>query len=209
LPLTTLRRVELAMELPERTRSAIAELAYGTNAKLMIGFARRAWRERERSDGSTFTDLPFQTTWEASRSQPGAAGILTNFVGGRRGVELGQGTAAERAAECVEQLEDVYRGIREQRAGMHEVRFHWPTHPWSLGSYLCQRPGDWTRFGGVFEAPVGRLRFAGEHCSRTAQGFMEGGCETGLRVAAELLAELGLEREDRGVAFARRAASPR
>lgn len=194
LPLTTLRRVELAVDLPRRTRTAIAELAYGTNAKLTIGFARRTWRERERSDGSTFTDLPYQTTWEASRAQPGVAGILTNFVGGRRGVELGRGTATERAAACVEQLEQVYGGIGAQRAGMSEVRFHWPTHPWALGSYLCLRPGDWTRFGGVFEPPVGRLRFAGEHCSRDAQGFMEGGCETGVRAAGELLAELGVPR---------------
>jgi monoamine oxidase len=192
VPLTTLRRVELAVDLPERVRSAIADLAYGTNAKLMIGFARRVWRERERSDGSTFSDLPFQTTWEASRVQPGAAGVLTSFVGGRRGVELGRGTVAERAAACVAQLEQVYGGISGERAGMSEVRFHWPSHPWSLGSYVCLRPGDWTRFGGVFEAAVGRLRFVGEHCSRDAQGFMEGGCETGLRVASELLAELGM-----------------
>jgi monoamine oxidase len=192
-PIPTLRRVELAVELPVRTRRAIEQLHYGTNAKLMIGFAQRTWREHERSDGSTFTDLPYQTTWEASRAQPGAAGILTNFVGGRRGVELGFHDTKDQAAACVQQLEQVYPGLSQQRTGMTEARFHWPTHPWALGSYLCFRPGEWTKFAGVFERPVGRLRFAGEHCSREAQGFMEGACETGQRVAAELLAELGVQ----------------
>jgi monoamine oxidase len=39
---------------------------------------------------------------------------------------------------------------------------------------------------------VGRLFFAGEHCSLAAQGFMEGGCETGERAAREILASLGI-----------------
>jgi monoamine oxidase len=37
---------------------------------------------------------------------------------------------------------------------------------------------------------VGNLHFAGEHCSLDAQGFMEGGCETGERAAAEVLVAL-------------------
>jgi monoamine oxidase len=118
--------------------------------------------------------------------------VLATFVGGARGVELGRGTVEERAAECVQHLERVYPGIAAARAGMSQVRFHWPSNPWVHGSYVCLRPGDWTKFGGVFETPVGRLRFAGEHCSRYAQGFMEGGCETGERVARELMAELGV-----------------
>jgi monoamine oxidase len=189
-PLAPLRRVELRVELPARLREAIGSLRYGTNAKLMIGFAKRSWRERQHSDGSTFTDLACQTTWEASRAQLGAAGILTCFVGGREGVELGRGTTAERAADYVALLEQVFSGIADERVGMTEARFHWPSNPWVMGSYMCLGPGDWTRFGGVFEGAVGRLRFAGEHCSRDAQGFMEGGCETGERVASELIAEL-------------------
>ena len=193
-PLTPLRRVELALELPSRVREAIAGLRYGTNAKLMIGFAKRSWRERQKSDGSTFTDLPFQTTWEASRAQLGAAGVLTCFVGGREGLELGRGTASERAADYVALLEQVFSGVADQRVGMNAVRFHWPSNAWALGSYVCLGPGDWTRYAGVFDAPVSRLRFAGEHCSREAQGFMEGGCESGARVALELVASLGVSR---------------
>jgi monoamine oxidase len=41
---------------------------------------------------------------------------------------------------------------------------------------------------------VGRLYFAGEHCSLSAQGFMEGGCETGEAAAAAILREMGVSR---------------
>ncbi|MDP9139798.1 MAG: FAD-dependent oxidoreductase, partial [Pseudomonadota bacterium] len=192
VPVPLLRQVRLDVELPPVKRKAIAELAYGTNAKLMIGFAQRTWRGAAASDGSSFSDLPFQTSWETSRAQAGSAGILTNFVGGQHGLDIGQGTAVARAAAAVADLEHLYPGIAAQRAGMQEARFHWPTNPWVQGSYLCLRPGEWTTLGGAIAEPVGGLRFAGEHCSVDNQGFMEGGCETGERVAAELLAELGI-----------------
>jgi monoamine oxidase len=75
---------------------------------------------------------------------------------------------------------------------MKEVRFHWPTHPYTLGSYAGYLPGQWTTIAGAEGEPVGRLHFAGEHCSVRAQGFMEGGCETGERAAADVLALRGV-----------------
>ena len=37
-----------------------------------------------------------------------------------------------------------------------------------------------------------RLYFAGEHSSRAAQVFMEGGCETGERAAKKILRSVGV-----------------
>ena len=186
IPFTLLRDVRLNVELPQAKRRAIAELGYGTNAKLMVGFSSRVWRERHRTNGSVLSDLPFQLTWETSRAQSGRAGILTNFTGGAHGVELGQGTAAEQAARLVADLERVFPGVTAAREGMKEVRFHWPTHPWTRGSYAGYLVGQRTAFGGSEGDPVDGLYFAGEHCSRYAQGFMEGGCETGEQAAKKI-----------------------
>jgi monoamine oxidase len=87
VPFTLLRgeggiRLDESLRIPEVQRRAIRELGYGTNSKLMVGFARRLWRAPElpyHSNGSTLTDLPYQLCWETSRLQPGASGILTNF----------------------------------------------------------------------------------------------------------------------------------
>ena len=191
IPFTMLRDVRLGVQLPAAKRRAIAELGYGTNAKLMVGFSSRVWRDRTRSNGSVLTDLPFQLTWETSRLQQGTAGILTNFTGGAHGVELGQGTAADQATRLVADLERVFPGATAARAGMKEVRFHWPSFPWTRGSYASYLTGQWTAFGGAEGEAVEGLHFAGEHCSRYAQGFMEGGCETGERAAKEIAQALG------------------
>jgi monoamine oxidase len=191
IPFTLLREVKLDVDLPPVKRRAIQELGYGTNAKLMVGFSRRVWRAQG-SNGSTLSDLSYQSTWETSRAQPGAHGILTNFTGGRHGEELGKGTAAEQAGRLVADLDKVFPGLSAARPGMKEVRFHWPSFPWVKGSYSAYLPGQWTAFAGAEGERVGNLHFAGEHCSQTAAGFMEGACETGEGVAEAILEDLGI-----------------
>lgn len=194
VPFTTLRRVQLEVDLPAAKRRAITELGYGSNAKLMIGFDERVWRTRHASAGATFSDLPVQTTWETSRLQQGTAGILTNFTGGRHGLALGEGSPKHQADAAVQSLEAIFPGLGSARAGMREARFHWPTHAWTLGSYACFRPGQWTGLRGAMGERVGNLHFAGEHCALDNQGFMEGGLESGEWAAAAITAEAGLRR---------------
>jgi monoamine oxidase len=153
----------------------------------MIGFNERVWRTRHASAGSTYSDLPLQTTWETSRMQAGPAGILTNFVGGRHGLDIGRGSPRQQADTASAQLEGIFPGIAAARAGMREARFHWPTHPWSLGSYACFHPGQWTTLRGAVGEAVGNLHFAGEHCAFDNQGFMEGGVESGEWAAQAIL----------------------
>jgi monoamine oxidase len=200
IPFTMLREVDIRMNLPAAKRAAIDGLGYGTNAKLMVGFDRRVWREQYASNGSVLTDLPFQLCWETSRAQSGRSGILTNFTGGAHGMELGSGTAAEQAATFTRQLDRVFPGVEATRREGKEVRFHWPTFPFTRGSYASYRPGQWTTIRGAEGTPVRNLFFAGEHCSLDYQGFMEGGCETG-QAAAEAIAL------SRGLQIAKRAAA--
>jgi monoamine oxidase len=191
VPLTTLRQVRLSVELPAAQREAITRLRYGSNAKLMIGFESRIWRERHASNGSLMCDLGLQTTWETSRQQAGASGILTNFVGGRHGLEIGENTPRFQADKTAAQLERVFPGIAATRGSAREARFHWPSNPWVQGSYLCLTPGDWTSLREYIATPAGNLHFAGEHCSPDNQGFMEGGLESGEVVAERILARHG------------------
>lgn len=190
LPFTLLRKVRIDLELPAAKRRAIDTLAYGTNAKLMIGYDRRVWREH-RANGAAMSDLPFQTTWETTRKQAGNGGVLTNFTGGRHGVELGQGSPKQQADAATAAIDKLFPGVAAARTGGREARFHWPSHPWTLGSYACLRPGDWTGLRGAMGESVGGLHFAGEHCALDTQGFMEGGCESGETAAQAVLTALG------------------
>ncbi|HYN41567.1 MAG TPA: NAD(P)/FAD-dependent oxidoreductase [Thermoanaerobaculia bacterium] len=192
LPFTLLRQVRLDVPLSPAKRRAIAELGYGTNAKLMTGWSGRAWRLEHGSTGTVMTDAGFQVAWETSRAQKGTAGVLTNFSGGAEGIAVGRGTPAERASELATRLDSVFLGISSHHRPQEAVRFHWPTHPWTLGSYACYRTGQVTAFGGAEGEREGGVFFAGEHTSRDFQGFMEGACESGERAAKEVLAAMGI-----------------
>ncbi|MDI3282705.1 NAD(P)/FAD-dependent oxidoreductase [Polyangium sp. 15x6] len=190
LPFTKLREVSIEVALPDVKKRAIDELGYGTNAKLMVGFSSKPWRDAG-SNGETFSDLPYQSTWETSRLQPGASGILTNFTGGDRGVAIGMGTPEERAAEFLDQFEQVFPGTKATHNDK-VVRFHWPTHPFTKGSYSAYKVGQYTTITGSESERVKNLHFAGEHTSLDAQGYMEGGALSGAIVADEIAADLGI-----------------
>jgi monoamine oxidase len=192
LPFTALRRVDLtAAGLPAEKIQVIAELGYGTNSKLMLGFATRHWQGMD-SNGGVFTNVAdVQATWDTSRGQAGTTGILTNFVGGQRGVAIGEGETEARALEVVDSLRLVFPGIAKEYRANSAVRMHWPSAPHHLGSYACYKPGQWA-FYGTEGARVGNLHFCGEHTSLDFQGYMEGGAETGALVALEILEDLGL-----------------
>lgn len=192
LPFSTLRRVDLSdLKLSDEKRALVNELGYGTNAKIMAGFQQPVWRRDHGASGSATTDLPFQQCWDTSIGQAGPSAILTNFVGGRQGVDSGQGTPEAWVSEVfLPGLEQVFEGAIDAWDGT-AVRMHWPSAPYALGSYTCYLPGQWATWAteGTRE---GDLHFCGEHASADFQGWMEGAAESGGRVATEILDDLGL-----------------
>lgn len=188
LPFTRLRAVDTSgLPLSDDKRAVIEELGYGTNAKLMMQFSERTWRTEHNASGSSISDVgDLQTTWDTSRGQAGASGVLTNFVGGARGLTIGEGTAQARALEALPWLDTVFPGTSTSYVADSAVRMHWPTHPHTLGSYACYKPTQWAYYGLEGER-VDNIHFAGEHCSLDFQGYMEGAAETGLAAATEIL----------------------
>jgi monoamine oxidase len=63
---------------------------------------------------------------------------------------------------------------------------HWPSNPWTHGSYAAYEPGQFTRWWGSVGRPEGRLLFGGEHTALAAQGFLEGAVRSGERCAREV-----------------------
>lgn len=71
--------------------TAIQDLGYGTNSKLIVQCTKRLWDEHGswgKGDGSMYTDLFFQNAWDSSRGIPGKAGVLVAFMGGSAGLSL-------------------------------------------------------------------------------------------------------------------------
>jgi monoamine oxidase len=188
IPFTLLREVDLRLPLPAVKRKAIAELGYGNNAKVLAGFRSRKWRARGYG-GNTLTDEPFQLCWDNAALQGGTASGITFYSGGTRGIDAGRGTAREALERYLPGFEKAYPGSRALLNGKVS-RFHWPTNPFTKGSYACYKPGQWTTIGGAEGESVGNLHFAGEHTSVDFQGYMNGGAQSGADAAKTVLASV-------------------
>ena len=188
LPFSLLREASFDVPLSDVKRKAIEELGYGSSAKLLVGFDRRVWRSSQHS-GTMFTDEPLQSAWDHTLLQPGEHAGMTFMLGGRRGMELGHDSPEHQVNRLVVGMERAFPGARDAR-GDKVARFHWPTHPYSKGSTACYSVGQWTSIAGAEAQPVGKIFFAGEHCSRAYPGSMNGAAETGRRAAQAVLAVL-------------------
>jgi monoamine oxidase len=192
IPFTKLRAVDLRNAAISKLKRQIVErLGYGTNAKLIGGFSERSWSTRYGSSGSATTTLAAQQSWDTSLGQPGPAGVLTVFLGGRAGVTSGEGTAEARFRDALNDLDRIWPGVSSAYVDGSALRMHWPSYPHTLGSYACYTTGQWS-FWSHEGAREGNLHFCGEHTSEDFQGYMEGAAETGSRVAAEVLADYGI-----------------
>jgi monoamine oxidase len=188
IPFTLLREVKMQVEMPDVKKRVIQELGYGTNAKVLVGFKSRVW-EKQGYSGATYSDELFQLAWANSFLQPGPAGGITLYSGGKLGLEAGKGSIEEAVQRLLPGFNKAYPGSTAERNGK-VARMHWPTFPWTKASYASYKPGQWTTIAGAEGLPVGNLFFAGEHCSYDFQGYMNGAAQTGADTAKAIMAKV-------------------
>ncbi len=192
LPFSTLRLVDLSRAgLSDPKRDMIRTLGYGTNSKLMSGYRVKSWQIDQRHSGAVITDLggggaELQNLWDTSLGQPGSAGILTNFVGGRAGINIGKGSDDEQWRQRLVHADQLLPGLGAAYIPGKASRELWPVSRWALGSYACYKPGQ-AATADMAMTVEGGVHFCGEHTSVDVQGYMEGAAESGARAAAEVL----------------------
>lgn len=188
IPFSVLRHIDLRVELSPRKRLAIEQLGYGTNSKLVLGFAERSWRKQGFS-GYLFNDV-IQNGWDNSHMQTGnrGPGGYTVFLGGDEGYKLGE----DKKSDYLSVLDKAYKGSAREFNSRSKV-FNWPSNPNTLGSYSCYKVGQWSSISGVEGEPVGNLFFAGEHCSGDYQGYMNGAAESGRMAAQAIIRKVGIK----------------
>jgi monoamine oxidase len=194
LPFPVLERVDTSgAGFDARKRTAIAELGRGHNGKLTLQFEQRRWLGQGPwpgvANGSSYSDVGYQASWETSRAQPGHAGLLTLFSGGdvtdamraNRPFSTSSDALARLDMERgLQQIGQVYPGLRWNGRGTQSL-FHKAPH--ARLAYSFYKKGQYTSFGGYEGAPQGNVFFCGEHTSQDFQGFMEGGASTGRETA--------------------------
>jgi len=198
IPFAVLRKLSLDHSgFDGRKRVAIRELGAGRSGKLLLQFDSRLWNAdgpEGAGNGDSYTDLPYQGSWEATRAQPGKAGIIVAYTGGTAVARHPQratfstardevtATAADRLSK---ELDQVFPGLGAEYHGKANLSLpHLAPHFGCAYSYY--RVGQYRRFAGYEKVRQGSIHFAGEHCSLEYQGFMEGGASEGLRAANEV-----------------------
>lgn len=183
VPFPVLREMDLDLAMTPRKRRTIQELGCGTNGKVVMGFTERLWF-RQGLSGTVFTAPPHPMFWDDAPSGT-RGGSLVAYHGGRRGSAIDDSITAPQPA-MLAALEAVFPGISRVSTG-RALSFGWASQPFARGSYACYRVGQWCALRGAEFAPVGRVFFAGEHCSLRSQGYMNGAAETARRAAARIV----------------------
>jgi len=201
LPFSTLRHIDYQQAgFDALKQTAITELGYGTISKLFLQFDTPYWNQDgpwpRVNNGFFITDLDIQVLWDGSLGQAGSHSILVDYTSGQRGAAYAPPTAysttieseeiQQYAQDCLQQLERIFPGISAHYTGTAALSYPMGD-PYLLGSYSCWRVGQYTLFGGYEGVRQGPIHFAGEHCSTSWQGFMEGGASEGARAAREIL----------------------
>ncbi len=181
---------------------AISQIGSGRNAKLQLQFASRWWNTPGPwglSNGNVYSDTGFQNTWDVTRAQAGAPGILVDYSGGDYAGSFKPSAPYSSAATSTQvtgyakawlkQLEPILPGITAQWNGKATLSTPF-RDPLLRCSYSYWKPGQYVGFSGYEGVAQGNVHFAGEHCSVDFQGYMEGGASEGVRAAGEILAAL-------------------
>ena len=177
---------------------AIQQLGRGRNGKLQLQFNNRYWNQNGPwpgiSNGSSYTDTGYQSSWEVSRAQSGTSGIFNFYSGGtvtsnmitnRSFVRAPYAPVLSDAANALGQAEPVFPGLTEQWNGKATQSL--PHHSrYFKASYSFYRVGQYTSFGGYEGVRQDSVFFCGEHTSTDYQGYMEGGASEGARVAEQI-----------------------
>jgi monoamine oxidase len=182
IPFSVLREVKINVDMSPKKAKCIKELSYGTNSKMFLGMKKRIWREQGFS-GYVLSNL-MHNGWDSSQMQTNneGAGGYSVFFGGKMGKDLKD----SQIEDYLSKLNVIYPSIKEQFNGKKGT-FNWGNSPHAKGSYACMTVGQKTAFGGVEAEPINSILFAGEHCSKDSQGYMNGGAETGRKAAEELI----------------------
>ena len=203
LPFAVLRNLDYdGAGFDARKQRAITQMGAGRNAKLQLQFSSRYWNTSGpwgKSNGNVYSDVGVPNTWDVTRGQDGASGILVEYTGGSVAAGFQPSTPYSNASTNPQvttyaktflmSLEKVFPGISKKWAGKATLSTPF-LDPLLNCSYSYWRLGQYTSFGGYEPVVQGNIHFTGEHTSQDFQGFMEGGASEGVRAGEEVLAAI-------------------
>ncbi|MDQ2700200.1 MAG: FAD-dependent oxidoreductase [Actinomycetota bacterium] len=172
-PAAILDRIRFEPSLPEWKLQPFDSLRFGRAAKLFVPLA-------EPAPPSAVSNVPERWwCWTQTDALGEPVPAVSCFAGSAPALErLG---VTEGPGAWLESLTRLRPDLALDPAGA--LLSTWDDDPWAGSAYSVCAPDT---FASALAAPVGPLRFAGEHTAGPFAGLMEGAIRSGQRVAADI-----------------------
>ncbi len=138
--------------------------------------------DKSRLSGEIFSDQGLGMIW-VEPALKGGANVLINLSGDNARVLQAFGDR-QMVDQVLIRMNKFYPKMRGAFAG-YEIR-RYSADPGTGGSYLAYGPGQVTRFWRIWEQPLSRVAFAGEHTDALYPGTIEGALRSGKRAASQV-----------------------
>jgi len=174
--------------LPPEQQALLQRSPMGSMVKVLALYRRPFWREQG-LNGLAIGNLPvLELTVDCS--PPDGPGLLAGFIAAERAVRWQRLPDAERRRAV---LSDLITLWGPQAGEPEELVLHnWNQEPWSGGAFTSfLTPGAWTTYGRAWQAPHGRVVWAGTEVASRWPGYFEGAIEAGLAAAEQVQELLG------------------
>jgi monoamine oxidase len=202
VPFPVLGRIEFDPVLPYKKQRAIVEMGFDSATKVVFLTKNRFWESNDGIyGGSTTTDLmtgmivyPSDNAQEKSRSVSEGPGVLiASYAWGQDARRLGAMRAKERQAFALNQVKQVHPELGQDGMVIDQASWAWDSYPWAGGAFAFYQPGQFARIHRHVVAPVGRIYFAGEHCSHS-HSWMQGALESAETAVGALVTQYSTRR---------------
>ncbi|TQF67903.1 flavin monoamine oxidase family protein [Pseudoalteromonas luteoviolacea] len=184
VPLPVLNKIEFSPRLPQALSDAAKSINYGSHSKVLLQYNKRFWLEQSLGGETVVTGLPTGWTWETTERQGGSGGILIAYTSGDFSLIQKDWTDQQIIDARLDEMELMYPGSKSFLVDA-KVQ-NWVSEPWTQGGFVAYGPGQITKYWKLFQQPVGRVYFAGEHTDTLYLGYMEGAVRSGVRVAEQI-----------------------
>lgn len=175
IPFPVLRQLDVDLPMERNVRRVIDRLPYTTVVRQYVQTSSRPWLKWNRT-GIAIADLGVMYVNDQSITQGGKRGILESYSSGPRARAWAVLPERARRRELARQIDLLYPGTG--RTITAHAMFDWDEEPYARGAYATFEPGQMHWMLAACRTGIGRLHFAGDHCS-SLPGWIQGAIESG------------------------------
>ncbi|MDR2308692.1 MAG: FAD-dependent oxidoreductase [Paucimonas sp.] len=182
VPLRALAKIQITPGLDNQHLAALKGTNYGWRDQLLLKFKNPVWESRARMSGEIFSNTGLGMLW-IEPALKGGANVVINLSGDNARLLQAFGDK-QMVDQVLIRLHAFYPQARGAFTG-YEVR-RYSTDAGTGGSYLAFGPGQISKYWRLWERPVQRIAFAGEHTDALYPGTLEGALRSGQRAASQV-----------------------